>query len=85
MAAFDTVIRHGTIATASDTFRADLAIRDGRIVAIGESLDDADDVVDAVLGEREHRVQTRDFDLTRVFRHECGKDRKFARGTLTIF
>jgi dihydropyrimidinase len=47
MAAFDTVIRHGTIATASETYKADLAIKDGRIVAIGESLTDADEVVDA--------------------------------------
>lgn len=47
MAAFDTVIRHGTIATASDTYRADIGIKDGRIVAIGESLADADEVVDA--------------------------------------
>src|SRR6478609_3402484 len=47
MAAFDTVIRHGTIATASETYKADVAIRDGRIVSIGEALTDADDVVDA--------------------------------------
>jgi dihydropyrimidinase len=47
MAEFDTVIRHGTIATASDTFKADVAIKAGRIVAIGESLTDADDMVDA--------------------------------------
>ena len=47
MTTFDTVIRHGTIATASETFRADVGIRDGRIVAIGESLADANDTVDA--------------------------------------
>src|SRR3954469_11532246 len=47
MAAFDTVIRHGTIATASETYQADVGIRNGRIVAIGEALADADDVVDA--------------------------------------
>ncbi len=47
MAAFDTVIRHGTVATASETFKADVAIKDGRIVSIAESLADADDVVDA--------------------------------------
>ena len=47
MAAYDTVIRHGTIATASDTYRADVGIADGRIVAIGEALTDADEVVDA--------------------------------------
>src|SRR5258705_13657291 len=47
MAAFDTVIRHGTIATASETYRADVAIRGGRIVSIGEELTDADEIVDA--------------------------------------
>jgi dihydropyrimidinase len=47
MAAFDTVIRHGTIATASETYKADVGITDGRIVAIGEALSDAADVVDA--------------------------------------
>jgi dihydropyrimidinase len=47
MAQFDTVIRHGTVATASDTFAADIAIKDGRIVAIGEALSDADETVDA--------------------------------------
>jgi dihydropyrimidinase len=47
MAACDTVIRHGTIATASDTYQADVAIANGRIVAIGEALSDADETVDA--------------------------------------
>lgn len=35
---FDLVIRGGTVATASDTFLADVGIRDGRIVQIGEAL-----------------------------------------------
>ncbi len=47
MAVFDTIIRHGTVATASDTFKADVGIKNGRIVAIGEALTDADEVVDA--------------------------------------
>jgi dihydropyrimidinase len=47
MAAFDTVIRHGTVATASDTYKADVAIKDGRIAAIGEAITDADETVDA--------------------------------------
>ena len=42
----DLAIRGGTVATASDTFRADVGIRDGRIVAIAEALD-APDVIDA--------------------------------------
>jgi len=35
---FDLVIRGGTVATASDVFMADLGVRDGRIVQIGEAL-----------------------------------------------
>lgn len=38
MQAFDRVIRNGTVATASDVFHADIGIRAGKIVAIGESL-----------------------------------------------
>jgi dihydropyrimidinase len=48
MAAFDTVIRNGTVATASDTFKADVAIRGGRIAAIGEAITDAAEIVDAL-------------------------------------
>jgi dihydropyrimidinase len=35
---FDLVVRQGTIATASDTYRADLGVKDGRIAAIGANL-----------------------------------------------
>jgi dihydropyrimidinase len=35
---FDLVVRQGTIATATDTYRADLGVKDGRIAAIGASL-----------------------------------------------
>ncbi len=42
----DLVIRGGMVATASETFAADIGIRDGRIVALGETLD-GDDVIDA--------------------------------------
>ena len=38
MTHYDLVIRGGTVATASDCFRADVAVTDGRIVAIGENL-----------------------------------------------
>ena len=43
---FDLVIRGGTVATAADTFRADVGIADGRISALGTGLD-APDVIDA--------------------------------------
>src|SRR5258707_12615882 len=45
--AFDTIIRGGTIATASDTFPCDVGIRDGRIVALGLDLGTAAEIVDA--------------------------------------
>ncbi|MBB3934236.1 dihydropyrimidinase [Aureimonas phyllosphaerae] len=46
-AAFDLVIRGGTVATASDTFLADVGIRDGRIVQIGETLPAGAEEIDA--------------------------------------
>ncbi|MDU8911649.1 dihydropyrimidinase [Aestuariicoccus sp. MJ-SS9] len=47
MSEFDLVVRGGTIVTASDRFRADLGIRDGRIVQIGHDLSGAREVLDA--------------------------------------
>lgn len=44
---FDTVIRNGTVVTASDTFVSDVGIRGGRIVALAADLTDADEVIDA--------------------------------------
>ncbi len=44
---FDTIIRNGTVVTASDTFRCDVGIRDGRIAAMAESLTDAPEIIDA--------------------------------------
>ncbi|WP_336739292.1 dihydropyrimidinase [Aureimonas altamirensis] len=43
----DLVIRNGTVATASDVFRADIGIRDGRIALIGEGLGAAGEEIDA--------------------------------------
>ena len=45
--AFDLIIRNGTVATAADTFACDIAIRDGKIVALGHDLGPAADVIDA--------------------------------------
>ncbi len=39
MSNFDLVISNGTVATAADTFQADVGVKDGRIVALGENLD----------------------------------------------
>ncbi len=47
MAQFDTVIRGGTLVTASDKARCDLAIKDGRIAALGHDLGTAQRVIDA--------------------------------------
>jgi dihydropyrimidinase len=47
MSQFDTIIRHGTVVTASDTFVADVGIKDGRIEAIGKSLGTAAQTLDA--------------------------------------
>jgi dihydropyrimidinase len=45
--AFDLLIRGGTVATAADTFAADIAVMGGTIVQIGRDLGDAHRVVDA--------------------------------------
>lgn len=42
----DLVIRGGTLATASESFRADIGIRDGRIATLGEGLS-GEEVIDA--------------------------------------
>ncbi|MFN3636120.1 MAG: dihydropyrimidinase [Rhizobium rhizophilum] len=47
MSDFDLIVRGGTIATASDVFKADLGILDGRIVQIGENLTGAGRIIDA--------------------------------------
>jgi len=44
---FDTIIRGGTVATAADTFACDIAIRDGRVVALGHDLGEAATIIDA--------------------------------------
>ena len=44
---FDLVIRGGTVATAADTFPADVGIRDGRIVALAHDLEEGKDEIDA--------------------------------------
>jgi dihydropyrimidinase len=38
MAEFDLVVRGGTVVTGTDTFRADIGIRDGRIAALADTL-----------------------------------------------
>ena len=47
MADYDLLIKGGTVATASDSFWADVAIRDGRIVALGQGLSGGAREIDA--------------------------------------
>ncbi|KAB2849149.1 MAG: amidohydrolase family protein, partial [Hyphomicrobiaceae bacterium] len=47
MAEVETIIRGGRIATASDTFEADIGISGGRIAALGLNLGQANRVIDA--------------------------------------
>ncbi len=47
MMTFETIIRGGTIVTASDTFSADIGISGGRITALSETLGDAPEIIDA--------------------------------------
>ena len=47
MTEFDVVISGGTVATASDTFRSDVGIVKGKIVALGSSLTGAKQTIDA--------------------------------------
>lgn len=47
MPVFDTILANGTVATAEWTRRCDIAIKDGRIVAIGTDLGQANTVIDA--------------------------------------
>jgi dihydropyrimidinase len=44
---FDLAIRGGTVTTASDTFRADIGVRNGRIAAIAERIEGAAREIDA--------------------------------------
>ena len=46
---FDTIIANGRVVTATDTYESDVAISQGKITAIGESLprDNAGKIIDA--------------------------------------
>ena len=39
MSRYDLIIRGGTVATATDTFDADVAVKDGKVAAIGLGLE----------------------------------------------
>ena len=47
MSGFDLIIRNGTVVTASDLMRCDIGVRDGKVVALAEHLEDARQIIDA--------------------------------------
>ena len=47
MPEFDLVVRGGTVATAADTFRADVGVRDGRVAALADGLPAGREEIDA--------------------------------------
>lgn len=47
MSAFDLVIKNGTVATASDVYDADIGIKGGKIIQIGQNLEGGARVIDA--------------------------------------
>ena len=47
MTQFDLIVANGTVANSSETFSADIGVRDGKIVAIGNGLGDAKRTIDA--------------------------------------
>jgi dihydropyrimidinase len=47
MMSLDTIIRGGTVVTAADTFACDVGIREGKIVALGQDLGSAENIIDA--------------------------------------
>src|ERR1700680_3408498 len=47
MSQYELVIRNGTVATAADTTRCDVAVKDGLVVALGQGLAAGDRDIDA--------------------------------------
>ena len=47
MTDFDLIIKNGTVVTAADKTDCEIGIREGRIVAMSERLDSAEQIVDA--------------------------------------
>lgn len=47
MSTYDVIVKGGRVATAADVVRCDVGIKDGRVVALAESLRDSRRVIDA--------------------------------------
>ncbi len=92
MAAFDLIVKGGTVATAADTFAADLGVKDGRIVALADDLNGAAEVIDARgklvlpggIDSHCHIAQTSSTGLETADDFESGTRSALCGGTTTI-
>ena len=92
MAALDLVIKGGTVATAADTFAADVGVKDGRIVALADELTGAEEVIDAKgklvlpggIDSHCHIAQTSSSGLETADDFESGTRSALCGGTTTI-
>lgn len=89
---FDTLIQGGTVATAADVFAADVAIKDGVIVAIGRDLGAAETVIDATgklvlpggIDSHVHFAQPSGEGITMADGFESGTRSALMGGTTTV-
>jgi dihydropyrimidinase len=92
MAAFDLVIKGGMVATAADTFAADVGVKDGRVVALADALAGAEEVIDARgklvlpggIDSHCHIAQTSSSGLEAADDFESGTRSALCGGTTTI-
>ncbi len=92
MAALDLIIKGGTVATAADTFAADVGVKDGRIVALADELTGAEEVIDAKgklvlpggIDSHCHIAQTSSSGLETADDFESGTRSALCGGTTTI-
>ncbi len=92
MASYDLIIKGGTVATAADTFQADVGVRDGRVAALADALTGAAEVIDAGgklvlpggIDSHCHIAQTSSSGLETADDFESGTRSALSGGTTTI-
>ncbi len=92
MAAYDLIVKGGTVATAADTFAADVGVKDGRIVALADDLGGGAEVIDARgklvlpggIDSHCHIAQTSSTGLETADDFESGTRSALCGGTTTI-
>ena len=92
MASYDLIIKGGTVATAADTFRADVGVKDGRVTALADALTGAAEVIDAGgrlvlpggIDSHCHIAQTSSSGLETADDFESGTRSALCGGTTTI-